>query len=242
MDIVDQYRTALKDMGVFNWDSEENGEKLFLKNYLSAFTSPVVFDVGANRGGYLKLVKEVCNSALVYAFEPHPATYAVLETETKGLGITTFNCGLGKTDEKSLLFDYQGEDGSSHASIFREVIETIHQSDSVSHPVRLRKLDDVVKELEIKQIDLLKIDTEGNELDVLIGAEQSIRSGMINVIHFEFNDMNVISRTFFKDFFDFLPEYDFYRLMPAGAIHIRTYIPWLCEIFAYQNIVCTRKR
>ena len=228
-------------MGIFKWDSETNGEKRFLTNYLAAFANPVIFDVGANRGGYSKLVKKICNSALLYAFEPHPTSYAILMQEGNTAGFHTFNYGLGKSDEDSFIYDYHGEDGSSHASIFKEVIEKIHHSNSVSHAIHLRTLDDVVKEMNIKNIDLLKIDTEGNELNVLLGAEESIRNGMINVIHFEFNDMNVISRTFFKDFFDFLPEYDFYRLTPEGALHIRTYIPWLCEIFAYQNIVCTKK-
>ena len=53
--------------------------------------------------------------------------------------------------------------------------------------------------------------------------------------------MNVISRRFFKDFWDFLPEYDFFRLLPEGVLPLVQYVPSHCEIFAYQNIVCTRK-
>jgi hypothetical protein len=75
----------------------------------------------------------------------------------------------------------------------------------------------------------------------LVRSEKTIKSGAIDVIQFEFNEMNVISRTFFKDFFDFLPEYDFFRLTHQGALFIRRYTPCFCEIFAYQNIVCVRK-
>lgn len=228
-------------MGVFKWDIEENGEKLFLQNYLSTFKDPIIFDVGANRGAYSMLVREICPSALIYAFEPHPTNFAVLESCGKNHNLLSFNYGFGKTNETTALYDYLEKDGSSHASVYEEVIEQLWKSSAVAHPVTIRKLDDVLIEQGISRVDLLKIDTEGSEFNVLLGAEQSIRNGMVNVIHFEFNDMNVISRTFFKDFFDFLPEYDFFRLTPDGAIHIKSYIPWLCEIFAYQNIVCTRK-
>jgi hypothetical protein len=42
---------------------------------------------------------------------------------------------------------------------------------------------------------------------------------------------------FFKDSWDFLPNYDFYRMLPDGLVKIENYSPIFCEIFAYQNIV-----
>ncbi|MGC8765416.1 MAG: FkbM family methyltransferase [Brevinematia bacterium] len=131
--------------------------------------------------------------------------------------------------------------GSSLASIYSEVIETIHRSKAIEHTIDIITLDDVVKKNNIDKIDLLKIDTEGNELECLKGFENFIRQGKVNVIHFEFNEMNVISRVFFKDFWDFLPNYNFYRMLPSGLLRIKEYEPTYCEIFAYQNIVCILK-
>lgn len=242
MDAISNYHNALRDIGILNWEDENrSGENFFLQTYLSAFVRPVVLDIGAHHGDYSRKVIDICHSAVVYAFEPHPATYKELEQCGKTYGFQTFQFGLGQNQESAVIYDYQDQDGSEHASIYKDVIEKLHAATTTEHPVRLKKLDDVVDELDISQVNLLKIDTEGNEFSVLLGAEQSIRNNMIDVIQFEFNEMNIISRTFFKDFFDFLPEYDFYRLTPNGAIHISTYIPWLCEIFAYQNIICTRK-
>ena len=60
-------------------------------------------------------------------------------------------------------------------------------------------------------------------------------------IQFEFNEMNIESRVFMKDFFNILPEYDFFRLLPDGYIplgNINTYRnPLTLELFAMQNIV-----
>ena len=88
---------------------------------------------------------------------------------------------------------------------------------------------------------LLKIDTEGHELEVLKGFEPYIRQNKVDLIHFEFNEMNVASRVFFKDFWEFLPNYDFYRMLQDGLIPIKNYNPVYCEIFAYQNIVAKLK-
>lgn len=242
MDPISKYRNALNDIGVLNWEDKDRcGENFFLQTYLAEFFQPVVLDIGAHHGDYSNKIIEVCQSATIYAFEPHPAAYLKLEQCGKEHGYLTFNSALGKHNESATIYDYFHQDGSEHASLYRGVIEELHAQASIAHPIRIEKLDDVIDKLSLKQVNLLKIDTEGNEFNVLLGAEQSLRIGMIDVIHFEFNEMNIMSRTFFKDFYDFLPEYDFFRLTAQGAIHIPTYIPWLCEIFAYQNIVCTRK-
>jgi hypothetical protein len=89
---------------------------------------------------------------------------------------------------------------------------------------------------------LLKIDTEGNELDVLRGAINSINQKKIKAIHFEFNEMNVISRVFFRDIYLMLKDYKLYRLLPYGMTEINVYSPLFCEIFAYQNIVAILKK
>jgi FkbM family methyltransferase len=140
------------------------------------------------------------------------------------------------------LYDYGSNDGSEHASLFRDVISEIHGSQSVtSHEVELIDLDGFIESNNIQEVSLLKIDTEGNELEVLRGCIKSISSGKIKAIHFEFNEMNVASRVFFKDFWTALSEYDFYRLLPNGMIKIKKYNPLFCEIYSYQNIVAIYK-
>ena len=55
--------------------------------------------------------------------------------------------------------------------------------------------------------------------------------------------MNVVSKSYFKNFWDLLPNYKFYRLLPGGKfLEIKSYSPLNCEIFAYQNIVAILKK
>ena len=56
--------------------------------------------------------------------------------------------------------------------------------------VRCTTIDKFCLEREITQIDVLKIDTEGYEVEVLKGASSMRARGAIKFIYFEFNDID----------------------------------------------------
>jgi hypothetical protein len=43
--------------------------------------------------------------------------------------------------------------------------------------------------------------------------KEALKKGIIEIIHFEFNEMNIFSRTFFKDFYDLLEDYQLFRVL-----------------------------
>lgn len=238
---------GLRGMGFLNYEDNKNidsGEKRFLDAYLKNKNNFVLVDVGANVGGYIKEVMNINPKVSVFGFEPHPVTFEKLKKnieEYSSKNISIFNIGLSNQKQKLFLYDHRDNDGSAHASIHKEVIEQIHRSSSICYEVDVETLDDFVFKHQIEKINLLKIDTEGNELNVLLGANNSLESGLIEVIHFEFNEMNVISSTFFKNFWDLLDDFDFFRVLHDGMHHIPTYNALTCEIFAYQNILAVKK-
>jgi FkbM family methyltransferase len=236
------YRCSLSGMGVLNYENDiVSGERKFLAKRVSTIKNAVVFDVGANIGDYTKAVLSVNRDASVYAFEPHPVTYTRLCQNLEGRNVALMNVAVGDAEGDMLLYDYESQDGSAHASVYRDVIENIHKKKSLSHSVKVLSVDDFSAKNDIENIALLKIDTEGNEFSVLRGAKNMIARGSIDMIHFEFNEMNVSSRTFFRDFWDMLADYNFYRLLGSGMVKLSDYSPVYCEIFAFQNIVAIRK-
>lgn len=236
------YLFGLSGLGILNHKSNQaSGETTFLKSYFLKHPGGVVVDVGANIGNYSSAVLDLNPSATVYAFEPHPKTFIKLSENLNGDHFYPINAAVGDAAGEVSLYDYEDRDGSSHASLYKGVIENIHKSRPIEHKVRVIKLGDFLQEKGVKNISLLKIDTEGNELNVLKGVMEYINSGTIAAIHFEFNEMNVVSRTYFKDFFELLTNYEFYRLLPDGMVGLGNYNPLLCEIFAYQNIVAILK-
>lgn len=171
------FRLSLAGLGVLNYkNSKVSGEQSFLKNYLLG-KNGVVIDVGANEGNYSAEVLDFNQSVNVYAFEPHPTTFQRLsEKFKKNKRVTTVNKGLAESAGFLELYDYEYKDGSSHASLIPEVITEIHGAGkAISHKVNLTTLDDFIEENSIEIISLLKIDTEGNELQVLRGGGGGVK-------------------------------------------------------------------
>jgi FkbM family methyltransferase len=237
------HHASLRGLGVLNYKNVVvSGERRFMERCLSSSEAPTVVDVGANVGDYSAMVLEARKNAIVFAFEPHPETFNRLTarlSSTSNFVATNAACGGGPG--KLLLYDHEGKSGTGHASLLPGVIERIHGDKSNQHEVDVTTLDRFAADHDIPRIDLLKIDTEGTELEVLKGARDLLREGRIRAIQFEFNEMNIVSRVFLKDFYELIPNYRFYRLLRHGLGPLDPYSPLACEVFAFQNIVALPK-
>lgn len=236
------FRCSLSGLGILNYEnSKVSGEDYFLSTYLKGKGAVTVLDVGANRGDYSRKVLKSNPDATVYAFEPHPQTFSRLQRDVQHPNFKAFNLAVGGHDGKSILYDYLAGEGTSHATLYPEVIRKFRSSEAEGNEVSIIRLDCFMRERNIECIALLKIDVEGNELQVISGLGNTLNRGFIKIIHFEFNEMNVYSRTFFKDFIEILPDYNLYRLLPYGMVKLEKYESLYYEIFAYQNIIAIHK-
>ncbi len=237
------YCLALRGMGILNYEnSTVSGERRFLKRVGSYFNNPVIVDVGCNEGAYATLCKEKCPGASVYGIEPHPQTYARLLPLAERFGFMVFQYAVNDKEAELTLYDYADKDGSSHASLYSDVIPELHGSTPKSTVVPAVSLDYFLQTNGIERVNLLKIDTEGHELKVLQGAKKYLEAGKIDIIHFEFNQMNTISRTFMRDFYEILKDFDFYRLLPRHLLPLGPYSPAMSEIFLFHNNIAINKR
>jgi len=149
-----------------------------------------------------------------------------------------FNIGFGEKEETRTLFTT--EKGLGLASLYQRNLKEFGMEMNIEEKVDIQTLDNFCKKNKIKKIDLLKIDVEGNELNVLKGAEKMINAGLIDYIQFEFG-CNVDSRTYFKDFFYLLnPKYEIYRVLKNGIYLIKEY-KWTNEIFNAINYLAIRR-
>lgn len=238
------FRLALSGMGVLNYrTAAHSGEDVFLRRWLPRLLAADgdILDVGANQGDYTAAITDLRPEARVHCFEPHPGTFAILQQRMKGRNVETVNTAVGELAGELELHDYAGASGSSHASVYKDVIERIHGGKSASLRVPVITLDEYASLRGIRRIALLKIDTEGHEFKVLLGCRELLRAGAIDAVQFEFNQMNVASRVFFRDFMDLLQGFSMYRLLPGGMLPLEPYVPVYHEVFAFQNIVAIRK-
>ena len=241
------YHLSLRGLGIYNCrDMKISGEINFIRKYISSNDDSekiLVFDVGANLGEYTKHIMQEAKNVKVYCFEPNPKTFEKLTSNLKGPDIKLFNYALSDSESTLQLYDYEANGSSSHASLNADVFKTVHEADTTSYDVEVLTVDAIIANEDLAKIDFLKIDVEGYELNVLQGAKKAIAERKINIIQFEFTQLNTTAGVFFKDFYDLLSEnYKIYRLLPNELLEIKKYDPTLHEIFGYQNFVAFLKR
>jgi len=239
------YLSALqgKNIGIIG-KPQESGElnaiKYFLKN------SPnnkklIIFDVGANVGDFSKTILNSLGSreALIYCIEPSQYTFKQLQNNLKDSKVSLHNLGFGDECEKLMLF-YEQE-GSGLASVFKRRLDHIGLNMNLSEEVKIITLDSFCLQNELKHISYLKIDAEGNEFNILKGAERMLNDGAIDYIQFEFGGCNIDSRTFFRDFYYLLNDnYQIYRILKNGLYSIKEYSEFE-EIFVTSNYLAQRR-
>jgi FkbM family methyltransferase len=229
---------ALTGLGVGNYQNLKlSGELHFLTKIVALRLprKPVIFDVGANAGNYSVELRRVFRDAEIHAFEPNPRAFLKLQAQNI-VGVKLNNAGLSNIAGSFELYDREDDSGSEHASLYAGVISDLHHKPVVPIKVALKTLDCYCEENLIDGIDFLKIDTEGHELQVVLGASRLIEQQRIRFIQIEFNEMNVVSRVFVRDIVKLFPFHDFYRLLPGGMIRLSD-LPRYTEIYAFQNIV-----
>jgi FkbM family methyltransferase len=232
------FKVALKGM---NYDRghvpELSGEKYvlhWLNNKIKA--SPIIlFDVGANKGQYAQLAYAILGSkANIFAFEPSSKAFEILERQNSLL--KAYNLGMGASKQTAQV--YYDEEGSVRASLYPKGYSHTNTHLDKSQSIQLITIDSFCIENHIQQIDFLKIDVEGHEIEVLKGANQMLAQGAIKYIQFEFGSLGVESRIFLKDFFTILKDYKIYRILQNGLRQIDYHEAH--EIFLTTNYLAIR--
>jgi FkbM family methyltransferase len=130
-----------------------------------------VVDIGAHIGMYTILAAEkVGKTGKVVAIEPELKNYKQLteNIDLNGLKNIIF--------ENIALADYNGS-GKLYLGSFSESHSLIVPEDKNSYiEVPVKTLDNLLEELNIKKVDIIKIDTEGAEVPILKGAEKTLKA------------------------------------------------------------------
>jgi FkbM family methyltransferase len=147
--------------GVTVW--EPSIVKLFAKEFQSGRN---VIDLGANLGLHsIALSKLARQGERVYAFEPHPDLFSLLKYNCEGC--TNVHCINKAASDTSRTFYMPSVLGASNSGGF-SVLDTAVAG---AYPVEAVTIDS----LELVNVGLMKIDTEGHELECIRGAAETIR-------------------------------------------------------------------
>lgn len=220
-----------------NWNNDDpvtNGEYWLLKKVIPHCS--LVCDVGAHVGNWTRQCLTENRDVQIYAFEASPRTAEIFAQKFGSLSnVHLFQIGVGDRAETLKFHDYGSCSGLS-GFFSRE--RSVGKKPQRVIDVACTQLDQL-PQLAGRSVDLLKIDTEGNEMAVLRGAESLLAEKRIRLIQFEYGGTWIDAREFLADAFHLLKRHGYVvgRLLPDDIQWVSTFDHRELELFKYSNFV-----
>ena len=181
-----QIRTRVAGWRVTAWGygafSAHFGSKFIDREYWFATDAarPFIIDCGANIGTATLFFKTLYPAADIIAFEPDPNAFEALEknvSENQLSRVTIHHCAVGGSDGRATLHVGPALPGTGQASLYAPRV-----------PVKTTEVDVVrVSRFIDRQVDFLKIDIEGAEMDVLRDLAESGKLAFVQQMVVEYH-------------------------------------------------------
>ena len=183
----------------FNFEKEYRIIKLVKKK------NPTIVDIGGNRGESIKNFLRYKRLSKIFCFEPKKNSFNHIKKKYKEKNIKIFNYGIGSNSKNLILYtpkiynyQFSGLSSTNPSNLkfrlnffFKNINKKFR---FIKEEIKLKKLD----ELNLKP-DLIKIDTEGSELDVINSSLKTIKKyAPILIIEFNHNNFFSIQQKLFK--------------------------------------------
>lgn len=156
--------------------SEENIVNI-VKSKFNETEDGVFIDVGANVGTYTITLGKVFSHTV--AFEPLLNTYNIMcgNVAIHGLSdkTTLINCALLDSDKEVFMHGYDILGSLTHITEQNTDIINDNLKTSIGYEYSKKIYTKTLDSFNIKNVKLIKIDVEGNELSVLKGAEKTLK-------------------------------------------------------------------
>jgi FkbM family methyltransferase len=159
----------------FGWMG--SAEKRFLRSVVRH--DSIVADVGANQGLYSLWLARIATNGHVYAFEPDPDLFRCLEGNVRKNQLpNVLPIQAAASNRSGTLAFTVNRLNRGDNRVSAEALE-----DAEMTRVQAVTLDDAISDL---RLDLLKIDVQGFEVEVLLGAQKTLNANPSLTIVFEF--------------------------------------------------------
>lgn len=208
-----------------NCDSTTNGENRFFMQIKDKIN--VIFDVGCRSD-----TEFIHFGGEVHYFDPVTDFIEQLKKQNNVNKSSYFN-NFGLGDEASEFYYYP-----RYQSFYDRVNSCQVSDDKNKILLTIKKGIDYVTDNNIKSIDFLKIDTEGYELKVLQGFEDSLEN--VKIVQFEYGGTYLDNNRKLIDVVNYLESKGFYKfsyLTNYGTELIKDFN----DHYQYCNIVCINK-
>lgn len=212
-------------------ETEEIWNEVFIQEQYRHSTGrdpQVIMDFGAHIGISVIYFKRMFPISTVVAVEPNPLSYKLLlrNIEINDLkGVIPMNCAVSNfTGRTRLFFDTERETAWSWGdSIVPNIWGDENKSGSIE--VQTKRFADIMNELHLDHIDLLKMDIEGTEYLVLKDFQEKLNQ--IDEIFLEFHHTRNNSQNSIDGLLELLTQnfsniklVDYYQYFPDSKVDI----------------------
>lgn len=177
------------------------------KLLLEEFNITDIIDVGANFGQYGKETRAIGFKGNIYSFEPLSFAFNKLTKSSKGDEKWQINnFALGSFTELKTINISKNYFSSSFLNQKKELVEQVPETKYVSSEVvEIKRLDDIFNEMQTNGMNFfLKIDTQGFEKEVLLGAKDSLK-------HIKGIQLEMSLNPLYENSIDFFEMYNFIK-------------------------------
>jgi FkbM family methyltransferase len=193
--------------------------------YIYIEENSVVIDVGAHIGLYTIPIAKIAKKGFVVAIEPCPDNFKCLMENVRLNSLrNVFALNIAAWNDDCELNLFRGYSSERHS-----VIRSRYVADQTVR-VRAKKLDEVVKALNLHKITLIKIDVEGAEFQVLKGLKSTLQQFKPDLLVETWGDNE-------KTVSDFLSELG-YQVLRINESEYKE--PPTVYIFAFYPTSCKR--
>ena len=169
--------------------------KFLLKEKDKDKESQIFFDVGANLGQSINRLKRINSKSQIHSFEPAPDLFKSLKNQFEDdKSITLNNLGVANTDGEINFHTYKYHGINSAISIDKKskflksrVLASKAEEDNFEKIIKINvtSIDHYCEKKLIKEIDYIKIDTQGYETKILEGMENILEKNNVSIIELE---------------------------------------------------------
>ena len=167
-----------------------------LTKFLVTKSEPVIFDVGANKGQSITRYKKLFQNPIIHCFEPNIDNVNILKQKyTNDKSLYLNNVAVGDKKGKLEFNIYAQNSHSSFKNLIPNTTWIKKRSKSINIDdknyttkkinAEIITLDDYVNAKNLTSVDILKIDTQGFEDKVLLGAQNLLKNNRIKLIQLE---------------------------------------------------------
>ena len=179
-------------------------------NFLKKIQIKTIIDVGANEGQFVSEILNVFPLVEIYSFEPLSDCYEKLTSNFRNnKKVHTYNFALGEQDGE-ITFSRSNASPSSSILKMGDLHKKLYPltANVVEEKVKIKRLDDVLRSITLKDYVLLKIDVQGAEEKVIKGGVGVLKN--VNMIITEVSYATLYeSQPLFKDIMTLLENHNF---------------------------------